>query len=145
MSNICAPALYDIWKKEIITQKCFTNNLTLTDVTPVIKKEDALLLKNYRPVSVLQIVSKTNEKIMQKHILSPHLCGHRKGYSTQTALIFILEKWRLSIDNTGFASEVLMDLSKAFDTINHPLLLAKLHAYGFSKQALAIIRSYLSK
>ena len=145
MSNICAPALYDIWKKEIITQKSFTNNLTLMDVTPVIKKEDALLLKNYRPVSVLQIVSKTNERIMQKHILSPHLCGHRKGYSTQTALIFILEKWRLSIDNTGFASEVLMDLSKAFDTINHPLLLAKLHAYGFSKQALAIIRSYLSK
>ena len=60
MSNICAPALYDIWKKEIITQKSFTNNLTLMNVTPVIKKEDALLLKNYRPVSVLQIVSKTN-------------------------------------------------------------------------------------
>ena len=50
----------------------------------------------------------------------------------------------MDIDNKGFAGGVLMDLSKAFETINLPLLLAKLHAYGFSKQALAIICSYLS-
>ena len=56
----------------------------------------------------------------------------------------MLEKWKLSIDNKGFAGGVLMDLSKAFDRINHQLLLAKLHAYGFSQQALAIICSYLS-
>ena len=120
-------------------------------MTPVFKKEDALSVKNFRPVSVLTVVSKIYERIMQKQILeyidkhlSPHLCGYRKGYSTQTALISMLEKWKLSIDNKGFAGGVLMDLSKAFDTINHQLLLAKLHAYGFSKQALAIICSYLS-
>ena len=56
----------------------------------------------------------------------------------------MLEKLKLSMDNKGFAGGVLMDLSKAFDTINHQLLLAKLHAYGFSQQALAIICSYLS-
>ena len=56
----------------------------------------------------------------------------------------MLEKWTLSIDNKGFARGVLMDLSKTFDTINHPLLFAKLHAYGFSKQALGIICSYFS-
>ena len=56
----------------------------------------------------------------------------------------MLQKWKLSIDNKGLVRGALMDLSKAFDTINHPLLLAKLHAYGFSKQALAVICSYLS-
>ena len=118
---------------------------------PVFKKEDASLLKNYRPVNVLSLVSKIHERIMQKQILeytvkhlSPHLCGYRRGYSTQTALISMLEKWKLSINNKGFAGGVLMDLSKAFNTINHQLLLAKLHANGFSKQALAIICSYLS-
>ena len=56
----------------------------------------------------------------------------------------MFEKWKLSIDNKGFAGGILMNLSKTFDTINHQLLLAKLHAYGFSKQALAVICSYFS-
>ena len=51
----------------------------------------------------------------------------------------MLEKWKLFIDNKSFTDGVLMDLSKEFDTVNHPLLLAILHAYGFSKQALAVI------
>ena len=151
VSDICAQALNDIWNNEIVTQKCFPNNLKLADVTPVFKKEDASLLTNYRPVSVLPVASKIYERIMQKQILeyignhlSPLLCRYRKEYSTQTALISMLEKWKLSIDNKGFGGGVLMDLSKAFDRINHQLLLAKLHAYGFSQQALAIICSYLS-
>ena len=151
VSDICAPVLNDIWNNEKITQKSFLNNLELADVTPVFKKEDASLLKNYRPVSVLPVVSKIYERIMQKRILeyidkhlSPQLRGYRKKYSTQMTLISMLEKLKLSIDNKGFAGRVLMDLSKVFDTINHQLLLAKLHAYGFSKQASAITRSYLS-
>ena len=90
------------------------------------KNEDASLLENYRPVSVLLVVSKIYQRIMQKQILeyidkhlSPHLCGYRKGYSTQMTLISMLENWKLSIDNKGFAGGVLMGLSKAFDTINH--------------------------
>ena len=79
VSDICSPALNDIWNNEIITQKCFPNNLKLADVTPVFKKEDASSLKNYRPVSVLLVVSKIYERIMQKHILEyieEHLSPH---------------------------------------------------------------------
>ena len=77
---------------------------------------------------------------IEKH-LSLHLCGYRKGYSAPIALISMLKKWKLSIGKKGFAGEVLMDLSKAFDTMNHQLLL--LHAYEFSKRTLAIIYRYL--
>ena len=55
----------------------------------------------------------------------------------------MIEKWKMSLDNGGFAGGILMDLSKAFDTINHQLLIAKLYAYGFSKDALELILDYL--
>ena len=57
---------------------------------------------------------------IDKH-LSPHLCRNRKVYSTQMALISMIEKWNLFRDNKGFAGGILMDLSKEFDTINHRL------------------------
>ena len=110
----------------ITTQKSFPNNLKLAGVTSVFKKDDASLLKNYRRVSFPQVVSKIYEKIMQKQILvyigkhlSLYLSGYSKGYSTQTALISMLRKWKLSIDNTVFASGVSINLSTAFDAINH--------------------------
>ena len=99
----------------------------------------------------MPIISKVFERIMLNQItaymdeyLSPHLCGYRKGFSTQTALSSLIEKWKEILDNKGYGAAVLMDLSKAFDTINHELLIAKLHAYGFTKESLIIIFSYLS-
>ena len=72
------------------------------------------------------------------------LCGYRQGYSTQHALIKLIEIWRQNLDSRGYSGAVLMDLSKAFDTINHELLIAKLHAYGFSKESLDLFLDYLS-
>ena len=118
---------------------------------PVFKKDDSTQVKNYRPVSLLPVVSKVFERIMLNQVtaymneyLSPHLCGYRKGFNTQTALSFLIEKWKKILDGKGYGAAVLMDLSKAFDTINHELLIAKLHAYGFTKESLMIIFSYLS-
>ena len=87
------------------------------------------------------------KNIMQKHVnifLSPYLCGYRKVFSTQYALLSLLERRKKTIDNKSFAGGVLMDLSKAFDTLNHELLIAKLHASGFSKESLMLLLSYLS-
>ena len=76
-------------------------------------------------------------------LFSKKRCGYRKGFSSQHALISMLEQWRKSLDQGGFAGAVLMDLSKAFDCMNHELLLAKCYAYGFSKNAIKTIHSYL--
>ena len=76
--------------------------------------------------------------------LSPFLCGYRKGYSVQHALISLIEHFRTALDKKGYAGAVLMDLSKAFDCINHDLLIAKLHAYGFTMDALEMVKNYLS-
>ena len=99
--------------------------LKLADVTPVFKKGDPASVKNYRSVSVLPNVSNSFERIMLKKILeqmnkylSQNLCGYRKCFSMQTALAMLPEKWKKVLDDTGYAGAVLMDFSKAFDTIN---------------------------
>ena len=69
--------------------------------------------------------------------------GYRKGFSTQTALLGVAEKWKASLDKKGYTGAVLVYLSKAFDTINYELLLATLNAYGFDKNSLEIMRKYL--
>ena len=150
-SDICSKTLLQIWNEEIVTGQKFPGNLKLADVTPIFKKDDRTSTKNYRPVSILPVVSKIFERIIQKQIISyidkfisPSMCGFRKDYSTQTALLSLIEKWKLTLDNRGYAGAILMDLSKAFDTINHELLIAKLNAYGFSDSALKLILDYLS-
>ena len=123
--------LKKIRNEQVIMKKNFPNELKLADITSILKKDDSMLAKNYRPVSALPCVSNIFERIMQKHlfqyiekILSPFLCGYRKGFSIQTALLGLNEKWKTSLDKKGHAGAALMDLSKAFDTINHELLLA---------------------
>ena len=75
--------------------------------------------------------------------LSPYCNGCRKGFNTQTTLSSLIEKWKQIIDNKGYGAAILMDLSNAFETINHELLIAKLHAYGFTRESSFIILSYL--
>ena len=80
-----------------------------------------------------------------KSFWSPYLCGYNKSFNSQHALIFLIERWRTSLDNKGYGGAVLIDLSKAFDTLNHDLLIAKLHMYGFDKKTLKLLRSYLTE
>ena len=134
-----------------ISNSEFPEKLKLADVTPVFKNMDPLDKTDYRPVIVLPPVSKVFKKLMQKQInehmknkLSPYLCGYRKGFSTQYALLSLIERSKKILDEKGFGGAVLMDSTKAFDTLNHELLIAKLSAYGFNNESLKLIRSYLT-
>ena len=149
-NNVCCVPLTVIFYNSILNS-CFDSGLTCSDVTPVHKAEETTNKKNYRNVSLLPVVSKNFERIIERQIfdyvemfLSPFLCGYWKGYSAQQALLSMLEKWRVSLDNGGYGGGVLMDLSKAYDTLDHDLLIAKLHANGFGKDTLRFIKSYLS-
>ena len=149
-SDILSAKLKDIFNS-CLDQGIFPNRLKLADISPVFKAGDSSMKKNYRPVSVLNTISKLFEKLINKQFvayidqhLSQYLCGYRKGYSTQYALLSLIEQWNKCRDNKGFSAAILMDLSKAFDTINHDLLIAKLHCYGIEDHSLKLILNYLN-
>ena len=142
----------NIWNTEVVQNNQFPTKLKFADISLIFKQFENILVKNYRPASLLPIAFKIFERIMQKQdnvyidrYLPPYLCGYSgKGHSSQYALLAMIEQWKLSLYKCGFAGGILKDLSKAFDTINHQLLIAKLHAYGFSKDSLQLILDYLS-
>ena len=149
-NDICSPFICRIFNDSIINCT-FPDSLKMADVTPVHKKDETTIKDNYRPISILPCISKIFERLMHLQIsrymdfyLSEYLCGFRKGYSTQHCLILMLEKWRKALDNHNHAGALLSDLSKAFDCLNHGLLIAKLDAYGFNYSSLALIFNYLS-
>ena len=128
----------------------FPDDLKLADVSPIFKKEDSFKKENYRPVSILPHMSKVFERILYKQIdtfmttkFSPYLCGFRKNHNAQYSLLKMIETWKKHLDKGEKIGVILMDLSKAFDTINDSLLLAKLDAYGFSRTSLKLMQNYL--
>ena len=129
----------------------FSDDLRHADVTPIHKKKDKSGKTKYRPVSILPNISKIYEKLIYKQlyhyfddILSPSQCGFRKGHSTQHCLLVMLEEFKESVDKENEFGALLTDLSKAFDCIDHKLLIAKLFWYGTSPSSLNLIFSYLS-
>ena len=122
------------------------------EVRQLFKKNDDLEKENYRSVSVLPHISKVFERIVYTQIgsfmednLSKLFTEFRKNHSTQYCLINMLEKWKNTLDKGGFVCAMFMDVSKAFDTMNQDLLIAKLGAYGFQKDAFSFMKSYLTK
>ena len=129
----------------------FPNCLKLASNTPVFKKNAPASKNNYRPVSVLPVISKTFERLICnqlsaffEEIFSKFQCGFRKGYSTQHCLLMMLESWKEAVDKNKAFGALMTDLSKAFDCLSHDLLIAKLHAYGIDLSSLKLLQDYLS-
>ena len=122
----------------------------MADVITIFKKDDPFEKANYRSMSLLPSLSKVYEKLIYQQInaffenkLSPLLCGFRSRYSTQHALLNLINKWHSCLDNSGVVGTVLMDLSKAFDCLPNELVLAKLHAYGVDIKSLKLLQDFL--
>ena len=128
------------------------DKLKIAKVIPLYKKDDPSYPGNYRPISLLSIFDKLLEKLMYNR-LSKHLNRHkllyeyqfgfRANYSTSLALIEVLDRIYDGLDNGNTVCGVYLDLQKAFDTVSHDILLAKLSHYGVRGIVHSRFQSYL--
>ena len=139
-----------------LSEGVFPDSFKHAVVTPLLKKpclsKDEL--SNYRPISNLNFISKIFERVMQSRLkmhldsfklLSPYQSAYRKFHSTETALCRIHSDLNLAMNNEQVSALILLDLSAAFDTIDHNILISRLSQYfGISGSALSLITSYLS-
>lgn len=129
----------DLWKEALII--------------PLPKSNDVNCLSDLRPISILPILSKILEKIVHKqlfefvnenNILHENQSGFRKGHSTSTALTRVVDDIAESTDKKKVTAVVLLDFSKAFDTISHELMYAKLKYFGLDHKSISFFNSYLN-
>ena len=120
-------------------------------LTPIFKKGDKHNVENYRPITTLSIIDKVFESLPSKQIthyfdptLSPRLTAYRKNHSCETTLVRLAEDWKHAIDSKELVTILSTDMSKAFDSLCHNLVIKKLKAYGFTNQSLDLIRSFLN-
>ena len=137
-----------------LLQGKFPEKLKYAVITPVFKSGDKTKVKNYRPISILPCFSKIYEKIVYKQLYE-HLTlhnllfekqfGFQENHSTDHAALLLTEKILDSFDKNEFTASIFIDLSKAFDTVDHDILIKKLNYYGVSGVALQWFISYLQK
>ena len=136
-----------------IRSGCFPEEWKISQVLPLYKEDIKSDPNNYRPVSILPVVSKITEKVIFKQLyeyltdnnllpVSQH--GFRPMHSTLTALLEVTNNWYLNIDDGLLNSVLFLDFKKASDTVDHSILLKKLQLYGLDSHAVQWFKSYLS-
>jgi hypothetical protein len=131
----------------------FPNDLKVGKMSPVFKSGDRKDRSNYRPISVLPVVLKIFEMLvfsqiygyfMKENMFSDHQSGFRPNHSTESALHKSVMYWYKHMDKGDIGIAVIIDLKKAFDTVDHNILLNKLMRYGIKDNELKWFQSYLS-
>ena len=144
--------LANIFNKSFLTG-IVPSKLKIAKVIPLYKTKDPALFSNYRPISLLPFFSKILERLMynrlynfltEHNILSMNQFGFRKNYSTFLALMDLVDSISKNIDEGNYSIGIFLDLSKAFDTINHTILLDKLCRYGIRGVTLNWFKHYLN-
>ena len=150
--SILIPALEYLFNL-VISKGEYPDSLKIAKVIPIFKSGDPSKTNNYRPISVLCSINKILEKILHKRLtdylekfklLYKYQYGFRKGHSTIHAITEMVDNIKLSMDNNKLTCGIFVDLSTAFNTVNHNILLAKLNHYGIRGTANKLFKSYLS-
>ena len=151
-ASIVAPSLTDIFMKSILTG-IYPTEWQLARVTPIFKKGSKSDINNYRPISVIPVVSKVLEKLVydqlyhylnDNKLLSSCQSGFRSLHSTITALLVATNSWSVNIDNGFLDGVVFIDLKKAFDTIDHEIISRKMSYFGAGQETITWFPSYVS-
>ena len=153
VADIVAPYIAEICNNSIDTNT-FPPQWKQARVVPLFKSGNANDVSNYRPISVLPILSKVLERhvynayydyLIKNKLLLDNQSGFRKGHSCQTVLLKLTDYFLENMDKGELSGAVMIDLRKAFDLVSHDLLLKKLEIYGTEESSLCWFRSYLSQ
>ena len=137
-----------------MTTGIFPERLKIAKVIPLHKKDDPYIFDNYRPISLLTSVSKVFEKVVFQQVydyfhtnklLYKSQYGFRADHSTELASLELCDRILRYLDEGKIPITIFLDLSKAFDTLDHGILLDKLNYYGIKNTALNWFRSYLTQ
>ena len=155
VADLLTPFLTHLFNRSLATgcvPACFKDSF----VTPILKKSglDEASPSSYRPISNLTVISKLLERLVSRqlvayletnHLLPTTQSGYRRGHSTETATIRVLSDLLDAVDRGDTAALVLLDLTAAFDTVDHEILLKRLRVtFGVDNSALAWFQSYLA-
>ena len=150
-SDILTSPLLHIFNSSLFEGE-FPNQLKVAKVVPIFKNGDAMLVSNYRPISLLNVLSKILERLVYKRVLDflnkndilyKYQFGFRTGFSTSLALMEVTDMIYDCLDNNLLVLGLFLDLKKAFDTVNHEILLQKLYHYGIRGSLFKWFESYL--